>query len=248
MTRLPYFVVLLSLFCLLLGGSVPLTAQDSLAISGDGEVVVPERLTTPVSPESYQARGNDFYRQRDLGRAILAYERGLRLDPGNKALKNNLDYVRREADITELQVREFFLSRWWRDAGAMVGVANAQWLALACWIIAVLAATLWYLRRRQMEEGKRFAILPLAVLFALFAFLFFRLGSSRLAYLERNDEAILVEDYVSLRVAPGPDASLEEELGAGRKMRIVDEFDGYFKVILASGGQGWVPVAAVERI
>ena len=45
------------------------------------------------SAERYYNLGNAYYRQGQLGAAILNYERSLRLDPSNKDARENLEFV-----------------------------------------------------------------------------------------------------------------------------------------------------------
>lgn len=204
--------------------------------------------TDAVSPALYQALGNAHFQNGDFGKAILNYERGLRLKPGNKTLKNNLLFVRGEAGINRLELPDFFLARWWRGIGAALGASTLFWLAIAFWWLAVAGAVVWFLRRKQMDEKRRFALLPAAVICLVFAVLFFSIGNSRNTWLENDREAILTAKIADLRVAPGPEATLEKSLTQGLKLRLLDEFDGYFKVALDDGKQGWLPVEAVERI
>ncbi|WP_273445264.1 hypothetical protein [Neolewinella agarilytica] len=213
-----------------------ITALDSL------------RATGKQSPDLYQALGNAWFEQNKPGMAILNYERGLRLMPGHKGLKNNLKFVRAEAGINALELQEFFLVRWWRSAGAVLGASTCQWLALLFWALAVIGGVTWYLRRRDMDEKKRFALLPSAVAFLLIAGLFFAMGNSRLSWLSNDGEAVLTASSAELRVAPGADATLEETLPEGLKFRILDEFDDFIKISLEDGRQGWIPAAAMERI
>ncbi len=213
-----------------------ITALDSLAGSGR------------KSPELYQALGNAYFERGDFGRAILQYERGLRLRPNHKELKNNLQFVREEAGITRPELPDFFLVRAWRAVGAAIGARTAFWLAMVWWWLAVAGAVIWFLRRQAMEEKKRFALLPGAFIALVMALLFFLLGNSRNGFLANDQEAVLIAKSVDLRVAPGPDATLEQALSAGLKLRILDEFDNYVKVSLEDGKQGWLPVAAVEVI
>ena len=213
-----------------------ITALDSLA------------KTEAVSPGLYQALGNAHFRNGDYGKAILNYERGLRLKPGSKELKNNLKFVRGEAGINRLELPDFFLIRWWRGIGAALGAGTLFWLAIAFWWFAVAGAVTWFLRRKEMDEKRRFALLPAAVVCLIIAGLFFGMGNSRNAWLENDQEAILTAKIADLRVAPGPEATLEKSLNQGLKLRLLDEFDGYVKVALDDGKQGWLPVDAVEKI
>ena len=217
------------------------------SLSAVAQEAVP-RLDTLVSPAQYLAVGNAPYEAGDFGRAILAYERGLRLQPGNDELANNLRFVREEAGITRPVVPENTLVRWWRAAGAGLGAGTCFVLAMACWWLAVAGALFWYLRREGMSEGRRFALLPVAGLLLGLAVLFYQLGSSRNATLARADEAVLIQQSAALRVAPGPEATLEATLSSGRKLRIVDRFERYVKVQTEDGRQGWLPQAAVEVI
>lgn len=206
------------------------------------------RATGAVSADLYLALGNAHYEDERPGRAVLAYERGLRLAPGNKDLANNLRFVREDANITELRVPPFFLTSWWRSVGAFLGTGLSQWLALVFWALAVAGAAFWFLRRRDMDEKQRFALLPAAVGCLLLAGLFYSLGNSRAAYLANDREAILTARTANLRVAPGADATLEAELSEGVRLRIIDEFDGYVKVALENGKQGYLPGESLERI
>jgi hypothetical protein len=74
------------------------------------------------------------------------------------------------------------------------------------------------------------------------------MGNSRNAWLENDQEAVLTAKIADLRVAPGPEATLEKALSQGLKLRLLDEFDGYVKVVLDNGKQGWLPAVAVEKI
>lgn len=248
---------LLSTFLLI--GSFHLGAQSDLLtnarsvltdVDPDVRIAALDSLlaTGRVSPELYLALGNAYHADERPGQAILHYERGLRLAPGNRDLANNLRFVRGDAGINELQVRSFFLTNWWRAVGAFLGASFSQWLALVFWALAVGGAAYWFLRRRQMDEKRRFALLPLAAIALVLAGLFYSLGSSRAAYLSNDREAVLVARAATLRVAPGPDASPEADLSEGVKLRVLDEFDGYVKVALENGQQGYVPEETVERI
>ena len=119
---------------------------------------------------------------------------------------------------------------------------------MACWWLAVGGGSLWWLRRSEMEEKRRFALLPGAGLLLVVAIFFFTLGNSRNALLENDREAVLITEGADLRVAPGPDATLEETLHQGLRLRILDDFDGYRKVSLEDGRQGWLPEESLEVI
>ncbi|MDL2230631.1 tetratricopeptide repeat protein, partial [Alistipes sp. OttesenSCG-928-L06] len=63
----------------------------------------------------YYNMGNAYYKDNQIGKAILYYNKALRLDPGNDDIKHNLTvantYVRDRIE----SVPEFFLKTWARD-------------------------------------------------------------------------------------------------------------------------------------
>ncbi|MGB3799622.1 MAG: hypothetical protein WA952_07370 [Lewinella sp.] len=208
---------------------------DSLEANGD------------VDPNFYLAQGNAHFEAGRPGRAILAYERGLRLQPGNKDLDNNLGFVRQAAGLTTPAIPEFFLIRTWRGAGALLGSTTAFVLAIICWWLAVAGLVYWYLRRERMEEKRRFALLPGALVCALLAILFYGLAQSRVSSLERSDEAILL-NAATLRVSPTADGSVEAQLTEGVKLYITDRVNAYVKVQLGDGRTGYLTTDDIGTI
>ncbi|MEM6769811.1 MAG: hypothetical protein AAF597_04415 [Bacteroidota bacterium] len=250
--RILLSTLLLLMTSLTYGQSAALSAARAALSVPDAEaqlVAFDSLLATgKESADLHLAIGNAYFNDEQPGKAILHYERGLRLAPGKKELLNNLKFVRAEVGINKLQVREFFLTGWWRSVGAALGTSVSQWLALLFWWGAVAGAVLWYLKRSEMDEKKRFALLPLAAVSLLLAILFYNIGSSRADFLNNDDTAVLTAKTADLRVAPGPDATLEETLTEGVKLRILDEFDGYVKVALEDGSQGYLPEGSLEVI
>ncbi|CAH0999800.1 hypothetical protein LEM8419_01100 [Neolewinella maritima] len=243
------------IYCvLLLCYSLSLTAQDSSGYTiaeasrelaaGDyahaSEILDSLERKDGLSATAYLGLGNAYFEVGKTGRAILAYERGLRLRPGHRALRNNLKYVREEAGLTTPVLPEFFLLRWWRAVGAFLGSTVAYIVAACCWWIAVVGGVYWYLRRRTMAEKRRFVLLPLAVTFLVLAVVLYALGQSRYEYLNSTDEAVLLTAGAALRVSPTEAASVEDELPAGSHLSITDRVGKYVKVTLADGRQGYL--------
>ena len=198
--------------------------------------------------DGFLALGNSRFEAGATGEAILAYERGLRLRPNHPSLQNNLRFVREEAGITAPTLPEFFLLRWWRSAGAVIGSTTAYVLAMVCWWLAVAAGLYWYLRRRQMTEKRRFILLPASVCLLALAILFYLVGQSRYDVLHRTDEAILLAPSAALRVSPTQAASVETELTSGQRLVITDRVGDYVKVTLEDGRQGYLRVDELEII
>jgi hypothetical protein len=201
------------------------------------------------SPSLLLAQGNAYLSANDLGRAVLAYERGLRLKPGQSDLTNNLRFAETQLETVLPDLPGFFLERWWTWTGSRLGTTPAYVLAIILWWAAVLIFGWWFFKRKSLTDRQRFLALPVAGLSLLLAVLFLLLGNGRFAELNRSDLAVLVAPEASLRVAPGPNATLEQKLSAGQRLRIVDAYQNqYFKVVLRDGKQGWLSAENLEVI
>jgi tetratricopeptide (TPR) repeat protein len=193
-----------------------------------------------LSPTLYLALGNAHFELGQYGRAVLAYERGLRLNPTDRDLQNNLRYVREEAGILSTPANTFFLLRWWHGLGSLIGTATAFYLGIFFLWLAVAGVVYWLLFRSRMKEKRRFALLPLGGGALVLAGICFALGTTRYQQLIRVDEAILLTEGAPLRVSPTADSSVEATLGEGVRLTITDELEAYVKVRLEDGRQGYL--------
>lgn len=202
-----------------------------------------------VSPDLYLLQGNTYYELGQLGRAVLAYERGLRLRPTHKALKNNLAFVEAKLPTVYQALPDFFLLRWWKIIGSWLGTTAAKILAIVAWWVAIALGAWWFFKREELSEQRRFLLLPAAFLCLLLAIFGYTQEQSRRKELGRKDQAVLLAPSSELRVAPDAKATLEREITEGLRLRILDNSqENYVKVALRNGTQGWVPRADMEVI
>ncbi|NJO87425.1 MAG: SH3 domain-containing protein [Lewinella sp.] len=208
------------------------------------------RLEGQVSAGLFLAQGNAYIAAGEPARAILAYERGLRLRPGHPSLANNRAYAETLLEQQLPALPEFILLRYWHWAASRLGIGAAQGLALALWWLGWALAAYYHWRSRSWPGRARRLLLSSALGLALIlAPLCYALGQSRAQTLARKDLAILLAENAELRVAPGPTASLEHTLSPGLMLKILDQVaSGYIKVALADGRKGWLPAASVEII
>lgn len=189
------------------------------------------------STHLYYNLGLAYYGAGRRGQAIWAWERGLHRSPGDADLRHNLSVVRQELADDIPEVSPWRMLHWWQRAGSWLGT-NGWLLVFAGGMLlsgAALAAWLWPRRRSWQAYGRTVAI----VVFLL-SFLPLLLALSRHRHLQRHDSAILLTPETALRVAPGEDAPVEATVHEGLKVRLIDTFQGWQKVELGDGRQGWL--------
>lgn len=89
------------------------------------------------SAKLYYNLGNTYYRLGEMGNAVIAYERALRLDPSDKDARNNLDFV--NARITDRPgERGTFLGNALDAISAYAHSNTWAWIAFTCFALTLV--------------------------------------------------------------------------------------------------------------
>ena len=86
-----------------------------------------EIITEQPNSEVYYNLGNAYFKQDELAKAILAYERCLRLDPRNKDAKYNLAFAQSRI-IDNVEDNQAFFIKSWRNNGYVRPLSILVWL------------------------------------------------------------------------------------------------------------------------
>jgi hypothetical protein len=212
------------------------------ALTMAAERFVGDRELFGDSPGLGRTIGHAYYLAGDLPRAILAYRRGLSLDPANEKLQTALAYARGRVEyppspaLADLMRPERELWPAW---------LSLQYLGLYAFIAytaVCLAVTRWRMTRRR-------GWLMLAAVAAAVA-LVPAVGSGVGWWRQRRDEArpvVVVARPQVLHAGNGADypPRLEAPLPRGAEVRRLFERGGWLQVELSGGVVGWVPHQAV---
>lgn len=189
------------------------------------------------SADLYYNLGIAYYENGQIGKAILNYERGLRLEPSHEDLRYNLQLaVDRQVDEQQ-RAPTFFLTDWWQRLAGLLSPDGWAVTGLLLLWLAAAGLALWLLGRRR--EMKKYGLLVGGGLLML-CLLPFWLGASRQAHLQRTDRAILLAPEATLRASPAEDGATEATIHEGVRLRLIDQYPGWYKVELDGGQQGWV--------
>lgn len=205
-----------------------------------------ELLGEHKSADLYYNLGNAYYRSDNMPRAIINYERALRLDPGNRDIRWNLELANSKTIDNITPSPEFFLVRWWKSAVHLLGVDGWAVVAIASMVMALLLV-LVYLFGSSVAVRKTgfFGGIAFVLLFLL-ANLF---GYQQKSAIENHREAVIVAPTVSVRATPDANAQTNFVLHEGTKVDITDrQLKGWRGIKVADGRDGWVQESLVEDI
>ena len=198
------------------------------------------------SVELYYNLGNAYFKDGNLARSILWYERALRLDPSDRDVRHNLAFARARVLDRIDSVPEFFLRTWFRNAS--YAMASDVWAVLSLLFMAVaLAMLLLFLLGRGAAAKRTGFFTAIAALLLCLASWGFASVQKREAL--SHDRAIVVVPVSSVRSAPSGDTSTNLfVLHEGTAVKIVDSVSGFNLIELADGRQGWIESASIEVI
>lgn len=196
------------------------------------------------APEIYYNLGNAHYRQGHLGRAILSYERVLRLVPGDDDARFNLEYCRQRI-VDREEVPQHWIADAYQGWTRFVGKDGEAWLLLWIYLPAMVSVGAWMLGHEpRMQRLARFAAITLLVLLAPVAgLLVVRLSSEA-----SESGAVVMDQKVEGRSGPDEGHATLFTIHEGLKVQVRNESGDWAQVLLPNGLNGWVPASSVERI
>ena len=190
--------------------------------------------------------GNAWYKDGNLSKAILYYERALKVDPSYEDAIYNLTLANSRIQDRIDTVPEFFLKKWMRDICYLMD-SDAWAMAFIIFLAATLALLLVFIMA-PTAAGRRAGFFTGLVTLILMVF------SISFSVWQKNeyvnaDTAIVIKPVASVKSSPSTEATKDLFiLHEGTKVVIVERVGDWNNIALADGRQGWLPAAAVEII
>ena len=197
------------------------------------------------SMELYYNLANAYFKMEKIGKAILYYNKALRIAPSQEDVLHNLAIAETRTKDKITAVPEFFLHRWMRVVRNSVSCNAWGALSLLFFALILTFALLFLLASRLgvRKAGFYGALCSLLLFVATTAFAI----SSRNDILT-EDEAIVMSSAISVKSSPDRSATDLFVLHEGTKLRIVAEFDEWVEVVIADGKKGWTERKNIETI
>lgn len=189
--------------------------------------------------------GNCYSKLGDFPRAILYYEKALRLSPGAEDVQANLDMERTKVVDRMSQLPAFTLgSAWDRLQGGKDVDQWARRSVWACILMALLAGAGILIRptsaKRLLYGGAAIALVATVASGVLAAY--------RVHHVEQRSEAIILTPSVEILGEPRQGSTRLFILHQGTKVDLLDHQGEWQEVRLPSGAVGWLPTTSIGVI
>lgn len=195
--------------------------------------------------ELYYNLGNCHYRMKDLGHAVLYYQRALRLSPSDEDAAFNLELTQAKlTDRFDAPAEMFFVS-WTKKL--IQSQSSSDWglWALAMMLLTAGLLALYYLAQRvALRKAGFFGALLCALLW---------IGCQTFAYLQSQrysqlQQAVVLET-IDLFDSPTISAKKQRSLHEGTTVLITDNFKGgWLQVELPDGQTAWIKGQGIEKV
>src|SRR5690554_1581777 len=209
------------------------------------EIVARELEEQRESAQVYYNLGNAYFRDNQLGKAILNYERAHLLDPGDGDIRHNLRFANNRTEDRITPASTLFLANWF--AGIRDLFSSNTWgtlaivfflLLLGCIALFLFVRLLW-IRKTAFYTG---------LILLLFVGLANAFSFSQKRERTRRDTAIVMVGAARANASPDANSNLLFELHEGTKVKIRGSDGNWYEIEIANGSVGWTLKQNVEVI
>lgn len=235
-----FFFVLFSPFPVQAETKSPLTIfQDANAAYRGGDYVHAASLYESLiaggarNAGIYYNLANAYFKQDQLGAAILYYEKAKRLAPRDRDIAVNLGYVR---GLLEYRIED--KRNWYVKTGEAalrsftlreIGIASLA-LGMVCWLSWAFCL---YVRPESSWGFRRKTLLT-------FTLIGFSLWFLKAVHDATGQEAIVTKPQAQVRYGPSHKDQVAFRLGEGLKVRVKRKAGEWSRVVLINGETGWM--------
>lgn len=242
-----------------LGASMNIQAKDldSLWTAGvqaytDGKFADASTAWTSIeesgqkSAKLYYNLGNAWFKQGNYPKAILNYERALRLDPSYSDVRYNLEFTGNFVQDKIEPVPEFILKS---VARKVCYVMSSNVWAVIFLVLLAAALMMGLLFLLGSSVGKRRAGFYCGIVLLLLSAGALSFSAWQKSDSMKTDTAIVMSPVSSVKSSPSSGSSKDLfVIHEGTKVTILDEVGSWKNISLADGRQGWIPAADLEVI
>ncbi len=242
-----------------LGASMNIQAKDldSLWTGGvqaytDGKFTDASAAWTAIeesgqkSAKLYYNLGNAWFKQGNYPKAILNYERALRLDPSYSDARYNLEFTGNFVQDKIEPVPEFILKS---VAGKVCYLMGSNAWAVIFLVLLAAALVMGLLFLSGSSAGKRRAGFYSGIVLLLLSAGALGFSVWQKSDSVKTDAAIVMSPVVSVKSSPSEGSSKDLfVIHEGTKVTILDEVGSWKNISLADGRQGWITSSELEVI
>ena len=194
----------------------------------------------------YCNTGNAYYKDGNIAKAVLFYERALKIDPSYSDARHNLEFLDYGIQDRIDPVPEFILKVWAKKVCWLMD--SDSWTICFFILFALTLGLVLMFLLAPSAAGRRVGFFTGIVMLLL------ALASVSFAVWQKNDSmksdrAVVMRPVVSVKSSPSSESSKDLFiLHEGTRVTVLDRVGAWKNIELADGRQGWLPSDDIEEI
>lgn len=199
-----------------------------------------------VSEELYYNQGNAEFKQKHYAKAVLAYERALRIAPDNKDAQYNIALVRTRLLDRFSKPSEMFFISWVRDWVTSHSVAHWTLLSFMWVVWFFLCLILYFMASRMWLRKTGFFAAAFCIVCFIATTVF--AGVQRYRFVN-NTDAVIMASEVQLYASPTASSKLVNTLHEGTTVTVIErQGKDWLQVELPDATEGWMQAKGYELV
>ena len=203
------------------------------------------RSINQESAQIYYNLGNAYFRDNQIAKAIVNYERALLLEPGDSDIRHNLRFAKTRIEDKIDSADNLFINKWIRSIQNLYSGNTWAIIGIVLFILIIVAIGLYMISAqiilRKVSFYSGIVLLSLVIITNVFAF-------NQKTKITNRSTAIIMSASVSIYTSPDAHSQELFRLHEGAKVKIKREEGRWIEIVIANGSVGWLQKMYVETI
>lgn len=229
--------------------SSALFEQANAAYNGGNYTLAIEKYEAILAQELHSAElyfnlGNAHYKLGNVAESIYHFEQAKRLNSTDQAILNNSRFAN---NMTQDAIEELPQTQIERLQLQFLTLFDLNEWTIITLVFAWLGALLFFLYRWNSQILYKRLFFSLAILGVLITFLSLSLTQKKQS-INLIEKAVIFEREIEIFGEPNNRADMLFLLHEGTVVEVTDALEGWSKIKLANGSEGWIQNKAIKRL
>ena len=193
----------------------------------------------------YYNLGNSYFKLDDIPSAILYYEKAKKLAPEDEDLDFNLNVAKMKVLDKIEPLPELFFKTWWRHLVTLFKADSWTKISLALFILFFVLLSFYLLSGFTLIRKLSFYTGLIVLFISIFTFV---LASQKFTMEKNLKEAIVFAPTITVKSSPNENSVDLFVIHEGSKVQVIDKVGEWYKIRIANGSIGWLPLETVKAI